>query len=268
MFNNPAMDGLFGQKHQMTIGKVTDNNDPDHLYRVKVKFPLLEGEDASHWCRIATIGAGPKGMGMLWLPEVDDEVIVAFLHGDSQNGVILGSLWNGKDKPAYSNTAGTSQTGRYAGNALKRDTDAKKNDLRTLSSRKGHELIFNDNASKPFMMIHSGTKHRIVLNDENNEPTKIEIYDGKNENFIEINCKEKKIVITSTTGDIEITAKETVRIKAKNIEMKSDQETKVESGTNMKHKSGANHEMESSAATKIKAGSTCDINAATINLNC
>ena len=55
MFNNPAMDALFGQKHQMTVGKVTDNCDPDHLYRVKVKFPLLEGEDASHWCRIATI---------------------------------------------------------------------------------------------------------------------------------------------------------------------------------------------------------------------
>lgn len=268
MFNNPAMDAQFGQKHQMTIGLVTDNCDPDHLYRVKVKFPLLAGDDASHWCRMATIGAGPGGMGLHWLPEINDEVIVAFLHGDPQNGVVIGALWNGKDKPAYSNTAGTSQTGRYAGNGLKRTTDAKKNDLRSLSSRKGHELIFNDNGSKPYMMIHSGTKHRIVLNDENNEPTKIEIYDGKEENFIEIDTKNKKIKIQSKTGDIEIEAKETIRIKAKNIEMKSEQETKVESGTNMKHKSGSNHEMESSAATKIKAGSTCDVNAATINLNC
>ena len=267
MFNNPGMDALLGQKHHITIGKVTDNNDPEHLYRVKVKYPLLEGEDATHWCRICTMGAGAGGQGAHWLPEVDDEVLVAFLHGDPQNGIVIGSLWSGKSKPSYSNMAGTSQTGRYAGNALKRDTEAKKNDLRSFSSRKGHELIFNDNASKPYLMIHSGTKHRIVLNDEGNEPTKIEIYDGKEENLILIDTKNKKITIQSKTGDIHLEAKETVSIKAKNIKMDSEQNTTSKAGSNIKHEATGNVEIKAGGQMTIEAGGTCTVKGSTINLN-
>ena len=269
MFNNPGMDALLGQKHHITIGKVTDNNDPDHLYRVKVKYPLLEGEDATHWCRICTMGAGAGGQGAHWLPEVDDEVLVAFLHGDPQNGIVIGSLWNGKSKPSYSNMAGTSQTGRFAGNSFKRTADAEKNDIRSISTRKGHELIFNDNASKPSVMLHSGQKHRIVLNDEGNEPTKIEIYDGKEENFIEINTKEKKITLTSATGDIILKAKNNIKIEAEtgNIEMKSGKDTKVDAQSNIAMEAKSNASLNSTSNTKISSSGPVDIKGSVVNIN-
>src|SRR5262249_32941760 len=82
-------------QNQLAVGIVTDNKDPEGDYRVRVKFPTLPGDDQSWWCRIATFGAGSAGRGMFALPEVDDEVLVAFLHGDFNQPVILATMWNG-----------------------------------------------------------------------------------------------------------------------------------------------------------------------------
>ncbi len=73
---------------------VTDNTDPDRLFRVKVRFPWLPGAQ-SNWARLAVpiVGAG------FTLPEVDDEVLVAFEHGDVSRPYVLGTLWNGVDRP-------------------------------------------------------------------------------------------------------------------------------------------------------------------------
>ena len=185
-------------------------------YRVKIKFATLGGsagsgqEEDSFWCRISTFGAGKGGNGMFSLPEKDDEVLVCCVDGDINQSVIVGTMWNGVDKPSMANKDATSPTQRFNKDHAdyRGQADAKKNDIRSFSSRANHELIFNDNASNPRVTMMSGCKHRIVLNDEGNQPTKIEIYDGKEENYILINTKEKKITIESKTGDILIKAKE------------------------------------------------------------
>jgi uncharacterized protein involved in type VI secretion and phage assembly len=245
------------------IGIVTDNVEPKGDYRVKIKFPTLAPgkksggqEEDSFWCRIGTFGAGKGGRGMFALPEKDDEVLVAFVDGDVNQAVVIATMWNGVDKPSFANNDAKSPTGRYNSDHgdFRGQADAKKNDIRSFSSRAKHELIFNDNASNPRVTIQSGTKHRIVLNDEGNQPTKIEIYDGKEENYILINTKEKKITIESKTGDILIKAKEKVRIEAKNIETDSQQETSCKAGTNYK--------IQASSKIDIKAGGKMDITAA------
>jgi len=257
------------------IGIVTDNVDPKGDYRVKIKFPTLatakgSGQDEdSFWCRISTFGAGKGGRGMFSLPEKDDEVLVCCVDGDVNQSVVIGTMWNGVDKPSMSNKDASSPTqrfnkdhGDYRGQA-----DAKKNDIRSFSSRANHELIFNDNASNPRVTVMSGCKHRIVLNDEGNQPTKIEIYDGKEENYILINTKEKKITIESKTGDILIKAKEKVRIEAKNIETDSQQATTCKAGTNYKIQASANVEIKAGGNMDLKAGGTMTEKAALILLN-
>src|SRR5262249_56145382 len=82
----------------VTVGIVTDNQDPLGHYRIKVRFPWLpnggqSGAEQSDWCRIATFGAG-KDRGMFCLPEVDDEVLGAFEHGDIDRPHAIGSLWS------------------------------------------------------------------------------------------------------------------------------------------------------------------------------
>jgi len=78
------------------VGVVTDNNDPDKMGRVKVKYPTLTEDHTSFWARLASPMAG-KQRGLYILPEIDDEVLVAFEHGDIHRPYVIGMLWNGKD---------------------------------------------------------------------------------------------------------------------------------------------------------------------------
>jgi hypothetical protein len=83
------------------VGLVTQNKDNEGLGRVKVKFPTFDDQDESAWARVASPMAG-SGRGLSVLPEVNDEVLVAFEQGDINRPYILGMLWNGKDKPPSS----------------------------------------------------------------------------------------------------------------------------------------------------------------------
>src|SRR5688500_942572 len=65
----------------VAIGLVTDNADPNGVGRVKVKLPWLADSIASPWARLAVPGGGPN-RGLFFVPEVNDEVLIAFEHGD------------------------------------------------------------------------------------------------------------------------------------------------------------------------------------------
>jgi uncharacterized protein involved in type VI secretion and phage assembly len=94
--------GAARQQHafadHLAIGIVTDNSDPEKLARVKIKYPTLGGEVESGWARIVW-GAAGKERGVVALPEVNDEVVVGFEHGDVRRPFILGALFNGVDTP-------------------------------------------------------------------------------------------------------------------------------------------------------------------------
>jgi uncharacterized protein involved in type VI secretion and phage assembly len=82
----------------VVVGLVTNVNDPEKLGRIKVHFPWLDESHESDWIRIATMMAG-KDRGSFFMPEVADEVLVAFEHGDARFPLVIGFLWNGKDTP-------------------------------------------------------------------------------------------------------------------------------------------------------------------------
>ena len=82
----------------VVLAKVTNNNDDEGLGRVRVWYPALGEEHEGTWARIAVPSAG-KERGLLMLPVPDEEVLVAFEHGDITRPYVLGSLFNGKDVP-------------------------------------------------------------------------------------------------------------------------------------------------------------------------
>lgn len=130
-------------------GIVTNNQDPEGMGRVKVRLPWLGNQDESHWARVVTPMAG-RDRGLYLLPEVDDEVLVAFEHGSPDFAFVLGSLWNGKDKPPESNSNGT-------------------NDRRTLKSRSGHIISLDDTSGAEKIEITDGSgKHRVVIDTSGN----------------------------------------------------------------------------------------------------
>jgi phage protein D len=82
----------------LVIGVVTNNDDPDKMGRVRVKFPGLDERQEGWWARVASTSASGK-RGLMMMPLVDDEVVVGFEHGDPRRPFVLGSLWNGTAKP-------------------------------------------------------------------------------------------------------------------------------------------------------------------------
>jgi uncharacterized protein involved in type VI secretion and phage assembly len=68
---------------------------------VRVKFPTLGESIEGIWARIALPGAG-KEAGFSFLPQIDDEVVVAFEHGDTRRPIVLGALHNAVDPPHQS----------------------------------------------------------------------------------------------------------------------------------------------------------------------
>jgi uncharacterized protein involved in type VI secretion and phage assembly len=106
----------------LVIGIVTNNADPDKLGRVKVKYPLLaaSADVESGWARIAWGAAGAE-RGTVSLPHVNDEVAIAFEHGDVRRPIVIGALFNGVDKPGADLVkAGSSLASRFP-----RDLDVK-----------------------------------------------------------------------------------------------------------------------------------------------
>jgi uncharacterized protein involved in type VI secretion and phage assembly len=82
----------------LVIGLVTNINDDEQQGRVRVKFPALGDSVEGTWARVALPNAG-KDAGMAFLPQVGDEVVVGFEHGDTRRPVVLGALHNSIDRP-------------------------------------------------------------------------------------------------------------------------------------------------------------------------
>ncbi|MBT8494766.1 MAG: phage baseplate assembly protein V, partial [Deltaproteobacteria bacterium] len=92
-----------GEKvYEPVVGIVIDNVDPLKMARIKVSVKSLPGTDQSFWAHMSGLGAGQQ-RGWFFLPEVDDEVLVMFEHGDIRRPIIIGAVWNGVDAPPESN---------------------------------------------------------------------------------------------------------------------------------------------------------------------
>lgn len=130
-------------------GIVSDNDDPEQQGRVKVKLPWLDDDYATDWCRMVHFGAGDD-RGALFIPEVDDEVLVAFEQGDPRRAYVVGALYNGRDKPR----TGGKLTGGASG--VKR---------RGYVSKRGSMMVFFEEAAKEGIALLSSDKGlRISLN--------------------------------------------------------------------------------------------------------
>ena len=127
--------------HGVVVALVTDVDDPEAAGRVKLSFPWLSEDYESWWARVVQLGAGDQ-RGAVWLPEVNDEVLVAFEHGDTRRPYVVGSLYNGVDLPRLGDGLVDASTG-----AVRR---------RGFVSRAGHRLVFLDDDAKSGAALVSG----------------------------------------------------------------------------------------------------------------
>jgi uncharacterized protein involved in type VI secretion and phage assembly len=194
-----------GRVYGVAAGIVTNNQDPEGMGRVKIRFPWLSDDNETDWVRIATLMAGGE-RGTFFLPEVGDEVLVAFEHGDINHPYVIGSLWNGVAAPPETNSDG-------------------QNNIRKIKSRSGHEIIFNDDdtARQEKIEIHTNAGHRIVLDDSSGQE-KIEIVDKTGSN---------KMTIDSVQNLINIESVMQLKIKANIIEIAADSMMTIKAGATL-----------------------------------
>lgn len=167
----------------VTLGVVTDNRDPQGVGRVRVRFPWISDLTESGWARVAVLAAGPN-RGTFFIPEVDDEVLVTFRHGDMRYPYIIGSLWNGRERPPVPTTL------------------AERSMIR---SKSGHEVIFDDLPAQERLTIKSHAGHEIVL-DDSAQGLKVEIRNAQGTHKITLDGLTQTLSITALAGNVEVKA--------------------------------------------------------------
>jgi uncharacterized protein involved in type VI secretion and phage assembly len=167
----------------VTLGVVTDTRDPQGLGRVKVRLPWISEVTESGWARVAVPMAGAN-RGTYFIPEVEDEVLVAFRHGDPRHPYIIGSLWNGRDRPPVPAAAAQQ---------------------RVIRSHSGHQITFDDLPTQEKVTIKSHAGHEIVL-DDSPQGLRIEIRDANGTHKITLDSRTQTISITAAAGNIEVKA--------------------------------------------------------------
>ena len=88
---------------------VLNNIDDDGEGKVLVRFTWSDGDSDPQWCRVCQFYAGPQAVGAFFVPEISSEVLVAFVNSDVSSPVVIGSLYNGVDKPSTARTESLDQ---------------------------------------------------------------------------------------------------------------------------------------------------------------
>jgi uncharacterized protein involved in type VI secretion and phage assembly len=186
-----------GTAKGVAVAVVRENKDDSGLGRVKVSYPWYSEQRESYWARVATAMAG-KQRGTYFIPEVGDEVLVAFDRGDVRFPYVIGCLWNGSDKSPAVNDDG-------------------KNNLRVIRTRKGHKLTFND-----------GDQGLVQL----------ELNDGKmlsiDDHGMRLDDKKgNSIVIDSDDGEITVQAAQRLSLKGVQVSIEASGTIDIKAGATL-----------------------------------
>jgi Rhs element Vgr protein len=198
---------------------VMDNNDPDKLGRIRVKFHWQENNVMSPWLRIANTYSGNNN-GFYFIPEVGDEVIVGFEGGNAEKPFVIGSLYHGKNKPLN-------------------EWPNQNNNFKGILTRSKLKIEFDE--EKKITSIETPAGNQVILSDND----KSILLEDQNQNKVELNSGG---IVLDSPKDIKITSKSKVTIEGTGgIDISSTADAKI-SGLNV------NLDANAAIAAKGKAG--------------
>ena len=190
MLESRGTHGLGGRWFGVFVGLVTDIKDPDGLGRVKITLPWSPDAAGSRfevWARMATLMGG-NNRGSWFIPDTNDEVLVAFEAGDPRHPYVLGGLWNGSDAPPDS-MDGSGQNNR-----------------KVLRSRNGVKITLDDQNGQEKLILETPGGQKVTLQDG---PGSIEIVDA-NGNSIKLEASgitvQSSAKVTIQASTVEVTA--------------------------------------------------------------
>lgn len=181
----------------VVVGKVLNPLDPMMLGRVQVRLPFIDSLDLSPWARVAVPMAGILS-GTYFIPNPEDEVLVAFEHGDINAPYIIGCLWNALSPPPLPSPVPQ---------------------IRTIKTPLGNEIMFTE--APPSIIIHSADlAHTIII-----ASTGIQIIAGANV----VNMTPDGITV-SGNPNLNLVATGALNITAPNININGAAAANLKSG--------------------------------------
>jgi phage protein D len=232
----------------VVVATVTDTNDPERQGRVKVSFPWLSDDYVSDWARTVQPGAG-KDRGWMVLPEVGDEVLVAFEQGELRRPYVLGGLYNGQDTP---NAGGIPLVDGSSG-AVNR---------RSMISRKGHRIDLQDEDGKTegITLTSTGDKVQLVLD---HTGTKVTVH------------SDGTVLIEGKQGVVVDAGSSTLDLKGTDIKLTAKSGVTIDGGTGavkvttngQLSLSGLQATLDGKTKAEVKGGALASVSAALVKIN-
>ncbi len=220
----PAIQGL-----QLGIVKQIDQ-DPDDLYRIRLELPSVSEKPNNTWARMAHYYAS-NNSGSFFLPEIGDEVVLGFLDNDTRFPVILGSLYNGKNAPAYAPETKNNTKAFVTRTNMKIEFDEDKKNISILTPGNNSIVISDDGKS-------------IEIKDQNSNRIKLST-DG----ILIDSAKDVKI---SAQGNITMDAMANVSVKARTDVALKGLNINASAGIGFTAKGNATAELSASGQTTVK----------------
>lgn len=183
-------------------GVVRNNLDVLAEGRVQVEIPSLPAYEV--WARVASAGAG-SSRGFLWIPQIDDEVLVAFNQNDERDAYILGGLWNTRDRPPLT---------------IPTDFLIKRVIKTGIAGGLGHEIEFDDALQS--ITITSSTQQKITI-----DPLKIEMTNLAGTVTVTLDNTQQAITLQAVAS-IELKAAQ-IKLQAVNIDIEGTAATNIKS---------------------------------------
>jgi len=204
--------------------------------RAKLKFHWEE-EGVSRWARVAQVWAYNK-MGSQYLPRIDSEVVVEFLNGDPDHPIIVGMVYNGKNKPPFDVPANKTQSGIRGANWDAAGVADKSNELR-FEDKSGSEEIYL-HAQKDF--------RRVIVQDETQKVEK-----GNVTNTIEMGNLSTKLKMGNHDMKLDLGASMTEAMQSITLKVGANSITIDQTGVTIK---GIMVKIEGTAMLNAKAPMT------------
>lgn len=232
----------------LMVGIVTNLTDPDNLGRIKVKFPTLAVSEAgaieSFWARVAVPMAGPT-RGMMFFPEINDEVLVGFEDGDPAHAVIVGSLWNTKDKPPL--TASVME----AGGKIKQ---------RIIKTKAGHEILIDDSDGAAKIQIKDRIGNSVLLDSKN----KLIHLRESSGHEVRLDGQGRHVMMKSV-GTLSIEASQALTIRGMSVKIEtSGGAIDVKAATNLSLSANANADLRANANVTVQANAMMSVKSSAI----
>lgn len=214
----------------------------------------------SSWARVATVGGG-KDRGLVFLPEVNDEVLVSFEGGDLSLPYIVGVLWNNRDRPPK-------------GQIL--DPAKKLVNQRIIRSRSGHEVVLDDTKGKEKITITDKTKKNSIEIDSVKNSI---LFKAAGDFTIDIGgkftVKSKLDMLMDTkakatmkaVGNMVFDSKAGAQMKAVTAMLDLKPSGSALKGTKVDVQGTAETSISSAAKTSVKGGAMVEIQGALVKIN-